>query len=75
MQAESYGASTRTRIAPNLYRWLNQDGSASFAVMFKDVDGRQRQRVLDATSEREAIREGRAILASRDGGERQVPPP
>jgi hypothetical protein len=39
------------------------------------VDGRQRQRVLDATSEREAIREGRAILASRDGGERQVPPP
>ena len=40
--------------------------------MFRDVDGRQRARRLEARSERKAIAEARAILAARDGGERIV---
>jgi hypothetical protein len=43
-----------------------------YEVAFRDVDGRQRLRRLEARSERSARREARAILAARDGGERIV---
>jgi site-specific recombinase XerD len=68
----SHGARSRERIAPNVYRRTTKDGVVRFEVMFRDVDGRQRARRLAATSERAAIREARAILADRDGGERIV---
>jgi hypothetical protein len=41
-------------------------------MSFRDVDSRQRVRRLDARTERAALREARAILASRDQGERVV---
>src|SRR6266511_1468932 len=50
-----------------------QTVSPGLGERFRDVDGRQRTRRLDARSERAAIREARAILAGRDGGERVVP--
>src|SRR5262245_20070862 len=68
----SHGARSRERIAPNVYRRTTKHGAAVFEVMFRDVDGRQRARRLEAASERAAIREARAILAERDGGERIV---
>jgi hypothetical protein len=68
----SHGARSREQIAPNVYRRTTKDGVVRFEVMFRDVDGRQRARRLAATSERAAIREARAILADRDGGERIV---
>jgi integrase len=63
----------RERIAENTYRRVTKKGTIVFEVAFRDVDGRQRTRRLDARSERAAIREARAILAGRDGGERVVP--
>src|SRR4051794_40264091 len=62
----------RVRIAPNTYKRYTKAGAVVFEVIFRDVDGVQRLRRLDARSERAAIREGRAVLASRDGGERIV---
>jgi hypothetical protein len=47
-------------------------GEIVYEVQFRDVDGRTRRRRLDARSERAAIKEARAVLASRDGGERIV---
>jgi GAF domain-containing protein len=63
----------RERIAENTYRRVTTKGTIVFEVVFRDVDGRQRTRRLDARSERAAIREARAILAGRDGGQRVVP--
>jgi integrase len=68
----SHGARSRERIAPNVYRRTTKSGAVVFEVMFRDVDGRQRARRLNATSERAAIREARATLAERDNGERIV---
>jgi integrase len=67
-----HGARSRERIAPNVYRRKTKAGAVAFEVMFRDVDGRQRARRLNATRERAAIREARATLAERDGGERIV---
>jgi integrase len=67
-----HGARSRERVAPNLYRRTTKTGDAVFEVMFRDADGRQRARRLDATSERAARREVRAILAGRDGGDRVI---
>jgi integrase len=73
MQDEVFhGARSRERIAPNLYRRTTKTGEPVFEVMFRDVDGRQRARRLEATSERAARRETRAILAGRDRGDRVV---
>src|SRR5262245_46468076 len=73
MQNESsHGAVSRERVAPNVYRRTTKGGGVRYEVMFRDVDGRQRRRRLDATSERAAVREARAVLADRDGGERIV---
>jgi hypothetical protein len=49
-----------------------KSGEVVFETAFRDVDGRQRLRRLDARNERAAIREARAVLAQRDGGERVV---
>jgi integrase len=68
----SHGARSRERIAPNVYRRTTKAGAARFEVTFRDVDGRQRARRLEAKSERAAVREARGILADRDGGERIV---
>jgi integrase len=62
----------RERIAENIYRRVTKAGVTVFEVVFRDVDGYQRTRRLDARSERAAIREARAMLAGRDGGERVV---
>jgi hypothetical protein len=72
MQAESlHGTRSREWVAPNLFR-RKKDGTVVFDVIFRDADDRQRQRRLDAKTERAARREARAILAARDGGERIV---
>jgi integrase len=63
----------RERIAENTYRRVTTKGTLVFEVVFRDVDGRQRTRRLDARTERGAIREARTILAGRDGGQRVVP--
>ena len=62
----------RERIAENIYRRVTKAGVTVFEVVFRDVDGYQRTRRLDARSERAAVREARAMLAGRDGGERVV---
>jgi hypothetical protein len=62
----------RERIAENIYRRVTKAGVTVFEVVFRDVDGYQRTRRLDSRSERAAIREARAMLAGRDGGERVV---
>jgi integrase len=49
-----------------------KSGADVFELMFRDVDGRQRARRLDARTERAAMKEARAVLAERDGGERIV---
>ena len=67
-----HGAATRERMAPNVYRRRTQGGAVVYETVFRDVDGKQRRRRLAATSERAAIRPARAILASRDGGDRVV---
>jgi integrase len=72
MQQESWHGNRREKVAPNVWRQTIKSGEVRYDVIFRDVDGRQRLRRLTATSERAAIREARAILASRDGGERQV---
>ena len=51
---------------------MRKGGEVSFEVVFRDTDGQQRRRRLKATTERDALREARAILASRDGGDRIV---
>src|SRR5919204_169120 len=63
----------RDRIAENTYRRVTKSGMAVFEVVFRDVDGRQRTRRLQARTERAAIREARGVLAGRDGGQRVVP--
>jgi hypothetical protein len=63
----------RDRIAGNTYRRLTKSGKVVFEVVFRDVDGRQRTRRLQARTERAAIREARGVLAGRDGGQRVVP--
>jgi hypothetical protein len=68
----SHGARSRRRIAPNVYARRTRAGAEVFEVTFRDVDGRQRVRRLDARTERAALREARAILASRDSGDRVV---
>src|SRR5262245_52828222 len=73
MQPESFhGATTRERIAPNLYSRRTKTGGEVYEVTFRDVDGRQRTRRLDARTERAAMREARVVLADRDGGTRIV---
>jgi integrase len=73
MHAESsHGARSRERIAPNVYRRRTTSGTDVYEATFRDVDGRQRVRRLDARSERAAIREARAMLAARDNGDRVV---
>jgi integrase len=67
-----HGARSRERIASNLYRRTTKTGAAVFEVMFRDVDGRQRARRLEARTEKAAVREARAVLAQRDGGERVI---
>jgi integrase len=74
MQRESsHDSRRRERVAENVYRRRTKVGELVFEVQFRDVDGRIRRRVLDARSERAAIREARAILAQRDSGARVVP--
>src|SRR4051794_10941449 len=73
MQNESsHGARSRERIAPNLYRRRTKSGDDVHDVSFRDVDGRQRIRRLDARTERAAIREARTLLSGRDDGGRVV---
>ena len=72
MHDEAYARSFE-RVAPNVYRRRLKSGTVRYSVQFRDTDGRQRQCRLAATSERDAIREARAILAERDGGDRVVP--
>lgn len=73
MHDESFhGSRSRERVAPNVYRRRTKTGGDVFEVMFRDVDGRQRARRLDARTERAAVREARAVLAQRDGGSRVV---
>lgn len=73
MQHESsHDSRRRERVAENVYRRRTKAGELVFEVSFRDVDGRQRRRRLAARSERAAIKEARATLASRDGGERIV---
>src|SRR5919197_1341732 len=55
----------RERIAENTYRRLTKSGKVVFEVVFRDVDGRQRTRRLQARTERAAIREARGVLAGR----------
>jgi integrase len=63
----------RERIAENTYRRVTKSGTAVYEVVFRDVDGRQRTRRLQARTERAAIREARGVLVGRDGGQRVVP--
>jgi integrase len=71
-EPSSHGPKTRERVAPNLYRRTTKGGGDVYEVSFRDVDGRQRLRRLDAQSERAAIRETRALLSGRDDGARVV---
>jgi integrase len=68
----SHGSRSRERVAENVYRRRTKDGQVVYEVQFRDVDGRQRLQRLDARSERAAVREARAVLAQRDGGDRVV---
>jgi integrase len=68
----SHGPQTRERVAPNLYKRRTKSGDVVFEVNFRDVDGKQRLRRLDAQSERAAIREARELLSGRDDGSRIV---
>jgi hypothetical protein len=68
----SHDSRRRERVAANLYRRTTKRGEVVYEVQFRDVDGRTRRRRLDARSERAAIKEARATLACRDGGERIV---
>ena len=68
----SHDSRRRERVAENVYRRRTKRSELVFEVVFRDVDGRLRRRVLDARSERTAVKEARAILADRDGGERIV---
>jgi integrase len=73
MQDEvSHGPTSRARVAPNVYRRQTKSSEVVYEAMFRDVDGRQRARRLDARTEKAAIREARALLAQRDGGDRVV---
>jgi integrase len=63
----------RERVADNVYRRVTKTGRLVYEAKFRDADGRFRSRTLHATSERAAIREARALLARRDGGERLSP--
>jgi integrase len=72
MRDPSYDHRARVRVAPNVYRRTTKAGEDVYEAVFRDVDGRQRRRILDATSERAAIVEARALLAQRDGGDRVV---
>jgi integrase len=67
-----HGATSRKRIAPNVYRRQTKSGAIVFEAVFRDVDGRQRFRKLEARSEKAAVREARSLLAQRDGGDRVV---
>jgi len=69
----SHDSRRRERVAANVYRRRTKRGEVVYEVQFRDVDGRTRRRRLDGHSERAAIREARAILAGRDGGDRVVP--
>jgi integrase len=68
----SHDSRRRERVAENVYRRMTKRGKTVYEVQFRDVDGKTRRRRLDARSERAAIKEARALLASRDGGERIV---
>jgi integrase len=68
----SHDSRRRERVAENVYRRMTKRGETVYEVQFRDVDGKTRRRRLDARSERAAIKEARALLASRDGGERIV---
>jgi integrase len=70
--ASFHGSRSRERVAPNVYRRRTRSGDTRYDAAFRDTDGRLRFRRLNATSERAAIREARALLAQRDGGERVV---
>jgi integrase len=73
MQNElSQDSRRRERVAANVYRRRTKAGELVYEAVFRDVDGVQRRKVLDARSERAAIKEARALLAQRDGGERVV---
>jgi integrase len=74
MQApSSHDSRRRERIAENVYRRTTSRGEVVYETSFRDVDGRQRRRRLDARSERAAIKEARGLLAGRDAGDRVVP--
>jgi integrase len=73
MRSESsHGARTRVRVAENVYKRRREDGTWVYEATFRDSDGRQRTKKLQASTERAAIRETRGLLARRDGGERVV---
>ena len=73
MQNESsHGSGSRERVAENVYRRRTKRGEIVYEAQFRDVDGRQRLRRLEARSERGAVREARALLAQRDTGDRVV---
>jgi integrase len=73
MQAQSsHDPRRRERVAENLYRRVTTRGEVVFEVVFRDADGVQRRRTLQARNERAAVKEARAILARRDGGDRVV---
>lgn len=71
-EGSSHGARSRERVAENVYRRRTRAGAVTYELTFRDVDRRQRTRKLCATTERAAIREARAILTGRDGGDRVV---
>ena len=71
----SHGAASRKRVAENVYQRRTKRGDVVYEVVFRDVDGRQKMRKLAATGERAAVREARATLAGRDGGQRVVAAP
>jgi integrase len=73
MQDESlHGPASRVQVAPNVHRRTLKSGDVRYDVVFRDVGGRQRQKTLKARTERDAIKEARAVLAQRDGGDRVV---
>src|SRR4051812_34784969 len=72
MHPASKHVATRELVAPNVYRRRTKRGVVVYETMFRDVDGKARRRKLAATTERAAIREARAVLAQRDGGDRVV---
>ena len=68
----SHDSRRRERVAENVYRRTTKRGELVYGSSSVTSTGDCVRRRLDARSERAAIKEARATLASRDGGERIV---